>query len=222
MQGLTQKPVLMGEFGAARGSYATAAGAALALHDGQVGSCNYGFDGWLLWTWDTDEQTDFYNGLADGGLINQALAPANRPDPCAPGEFDFFERNLALEKSAQASRSLRDSPASNAANGIGADSWGAGDFAPQWIEIDLGQPVTVRLIRLLTSQTPAGRTVHEVRVGAQHGSLVLVHTFEGETRDLQVLEFKPEAPLENVRYVRITTRSSPSWIGWREIEVIAD
>ena len=222
MQGFTAKPVLMGEFGAARGSYATAAGAALALHDWQVDSCNYGFDGWLLWTWDTDEQTDFYNGLADGGLINQALAPANRPNPCAPGEFAFFERNLAFGKTVAASRALPGNPASYAVNGSGADWWGAGDFAPQWIEIDLGQPATVRLIRLIASQSPAGRTVHEVRVGVQQGSLVLVHTFDSETHDQQVLEFRPEAPLENVRYVRITTRQSPSWIGWREIEVIAE
>lgn len=34
--------------------------------------------------------------LADGGLINQALAPANRPATCQPGAFPFFEHNLAL------------------------------------------------------------------------------------------------------------------------------
>ena len=36
-----------------------------------------------------------------------------------------------------------------------------------------------------------------------------------------ILEFIPEAPVPDVRYVRIVTRSSPSWISWREIEIIA-
>jgi hypothetical protein len=222
MQDFAAKPVLMGEVGAARSSYASAASASLALHDWQVDSCNYGFDGWLLWTWDSTEQADFYNGLDDGGLINQALAPVNRPDPCAARAFEFFERNLALTSTVSASRWLGSNPASYAVDGIGMDWWSAGAFTPQWIEIDLGQPATVRIIRLVVSQSPRGETRHEVRAGAEHGNLTLVHTFEGVTDDLQILEWRPETPLENVRYVRITTRTSPSWIGWREIEVIAE
>jgi hypothetical protein len=221
MQDFAAKPVLMGELGAARSSYASAAGASLALHDWQVDSCNYGFDGWLLWTWDSTEQADFYNGLDDGGLINQSLAPINRPDPCAALVFEFFERNLALTSTVNTSRWLGSNPATYAVDGIGGDWWSAGAFAPQWIEIDLGQRTTVRLIRLVVSQSPRGETSHEVRAGAEHGNLTLVHTFEGVTDDLQVLEWRPETPLENVRYVRVTTRKSPSWIGWREIEVIA-
>jgi hypothetical protein len=42
-----------------------------------------GFDGWLLWTWDTDEQPQIYNALGDGALIEQALAPKLHPDPCS-------------------------------------------------------------------------------------------------------------------------------------------
>jgi len=83
MEGMQQKPIIMGEFGAARSSYAEEAAAARALHDWQVESCDYSFDGWLLWTWDTEEQADFYGGLTDEGQINHQLAPENRPDPCA-------------------------------------------------------------------------------------------------------------------------------------------
>ena len=53
------------------------------------------FDGWLLWTWDGDEQTGFYNGLGMR-LIYQVLAVCSRADPCEPGRFSFFEDNLAL------------------------------------------------------------------------------------------------------------------------------
>ena len=117
MAGMEEKPIVMGEFGAARSAYATEAGAARALHDWQVDSCDYGFDGWLLWTYDTEEQTDFYNGLTGEGLIDTVLMPANRPDPCQAGTFDFFEYNLALDKPAQASRSVPDQPPSGAVDG---------------------------------------------------------------------------------------------------------
>lgn len=84
IDGMTAKPIVMGEFGAFTSSYAQAEDAALALQELQVASCEYGFDGWLLWTWDTDEQPELYNGASGDGLIGRISAPANRPDPCQP------------------------------------------------------------------------------------------------------------------------------------------
>jgi hypothetical protein len=84
MTGYLQKqPVQLGEFGAFVSAYATAAIGAAALRDWQVQSCPYGFTGWLLWTWDTDEQPELWNALSQGGAINQALAPVQRPNPCS-------------------------------------------------------------------------------------------------------------------------------------------
>jgi len=85
--GMTQpsmKPVLMGEFAADLADFATEALAAQALHDWQVGSCAYGFDGWLLWTWDADadERPATWNAIDDTGLVDATLAPAGRPDAC--------------------------------------------------------------------------------------------------------------------------------------------
>lgn len=221
MAGMEAKPIVMGEFGAARSSYSTEAAAARALHDWQVESCDYGFDGWLLWTWDTEEQTDSYNGLTGQGQIDRALAPVYRPDPCRAGAFDFFEHNLALGMHPVASRFLPDQPPSGAVDGTTSQWWGAGDFAPQWIQIDLGQRFSIGLIRLVIAQSPAGRTEHQVWVGSTLDQLSLLHTFEDVTVDSQVLEFTPENPVEDVRYMRVVTRESPSWVGWREIEVLA-
>jgi hypothetical protein len=221
MAGRQDKPIVMGEFGASRAAYASAASTARALHDWQVDSCRYGFDGWLLWTWDSSEQSDFYSGLSDQGQIDQALAPVNRPDPCQPGDFDFFEYNLALGASAAASRSLPDQPPSGAVDGSTRRWWGAGDFAPQWIQIDLGAPVAIGLVRLVITQSPAGETLHQVWVGPATDQIYLLHSFDGHTADTQVLEFEPEQPVENVRFVRVVTLRSPSWIGWQEIEVLA-
>jgi len=82
MTGMEEKPIIMGEYGANRSIYSSSALAAKALVNWQVDSCKYGFDGWLLWTWDIHDDPGFYFALEDDGRINLALAPANRPDPC--------------------------------------------------------------------------------------------------------------------------------------------
>jgi len=88
IDGMAAKPIVMGEFGAFTTTYSRVEDASLALQELQVGSCDYGFDGWLLWTWDTSEQTSgqpvLYSGATGDGLIGRILAPANRPDPCQP------------------------------------------------------------------------------------------------------------------------------------------
>ena len=50
---------------------------------------------------------------------------------------------------------------------------------------------------------------------------VLVKELKGTTHDSQVLDVSDGAPWKNMRYVRVETASSPSWVSWREIEVLA-
>lgn len=83
ISGPTPKPVVIGEFGAFKFAYPSPDAAVPALLAWQRDSCRYGVDGWLLWTWDTQEQPELWNALSDGGVIERALAPNNRPDPCA-------------------------------------------------------------------------------------------------------------------------------------------
>jgi len=84
--GLQQaKPVVMGEFGAFQNSYALIGDAAAALKAWQIGGCPYHLKGWLLWTWDTAEQSPgLWTDQSGDGSIDLALAPAARPDPCSP------------------------------------------------------------------------------------------------------------------------------------------
>ena len=79
-----QKPAMMGEFGAFTSDYAQAPDAATALKSWQIAGCPYNLKGWLLWTWDTDEQPQLWNAMSTGAVINQQLAPSSRPDPCSP------------------------------------------------------------------------------------------------------------------------------------------
>lgn len=221
MAGMRKKPIIMGEFGAFRSLFATDAEAAQALHDWQVDSCNYGFDGWLLWTWDTDEQPELFNAIGGDGFINQVLAPINRPYPCVARNFDFFVENLAIGMSVTATRSAPENPASNVVDGRLDQWWVAAANAPQWIQIDMGNPTTIGLIRLVTVQSPQGITKHQLWVGSTTENLYLLHTFQGNTTDGQVLDYEPVNPIENVRYIRVVTMESPSWVGWKEIEILA-
>lgn len=85
ISGPTRKVVIVGEYGAFRKAYGTAADALAAMKALQAGTCGYGIDGWLLWTWDTDESTErLWNAVDAGGLLADGLSPKARPDPCSP------------------------------------------------------------------------------------------------------------------------------------------
>lgn len=219
MAGMEEKPVIMGEFGVATADVASVDEAAQALMEWQADSCSYGFDGWLLWSWDIRHNNDFYNAVNDDAQIGRALAPALRPDPCQTVDFDFIQTNLARDKEIRVSAFLPDEPPENAVDGTG-EQWGAGAGPPQWIEINLGKSFSVKEIRLTVSQYPEGETTHQIYARGPGQDLQLVHTFQGFTKDKQVLVFEPESPLRDVQYIRVQTVSSPSWVAWKEIEVI--
>lgn len=220
VQNAEEKPIIMGEFGVSMQGASTVDQAAKILMNWQADSCQYGFDGWLLWSWDIHENNDFYSAKSGDSQIEKILAPVNRPNPCETGQFDFIETNVALHAKVTASHALKDQPTSNAVDGTDAQ-WGSGKSPKQWILIDLGKPYLIKKIRLTVGQYPDGNTVHTIEVRGPKGSnYLLVYTFDGFTKDSQVLEFKPAIPIANVQFIRITTVSSPSWVSWKEIEVI--
>jgi hypothetical protein len=103
-----------------------------------------------------------------------------------------------------------------------ANWWAAGGYPPQWIQIDLGAPVSIGRVRLFVSQYPDGSTTHRILTRATPGDpWDLKYTFAGATVDNQVLEYSPVPSWTNVRYVLVDTQSSVSWVAWKEIEVYA-
>lgn len=169
--------------------------------------------------------------MDDSGI--SAVGAPVEPTPFAPERIAHIPfsllstgRNVALGKPVTASNALPTDPPENVVNGLatGGDNWNAGDLAPpQWIEIDLLRPYAVSQIRMLTSQFPEAQfdpTVHSILVrGEGETDYSEVHVFAEETRDDQWLEFSPESPIPNVRYVRIQTTSTIHWVSWGEIEV---
>jgi hypothetical protein len=214
----TAKPVLMAEFGAPTATHATLAAAAEALQTWQADSCAAGFDGWMLWTWDTVGQRTgepaFWNGQDGNGVLERALAPTVRTDPCAP-------TNIAFGKPVASSSAAPEGPAANAVDGLVGTLWNSIGVPPGWIEIDLGALYDISLVRLVVAQTPNGRAVHKIygRAAAGGAPGTELYELDAVTVDGQVVEIAPATPWSGVRYLLVQTVWGPSWPAWREIQV---
>ena len=133
------------------------------------------------------------------------------------------ESNVALGRPVTASSAQADGPAEAAVDGDGDTLWNAGAGPPATIEVDLGSPIRVTEVRLRVSQFPAGATTH--RVSGREvlgGPSVELGTADGSTADNDVLTLTPDPTLPAVRFVRVETVTSPSWVAWREIEVFGE
>jgi predicted amidohydrolase YtcJ len=136
--------------------------------------------------------------------------PPTSPVGCPPGAD-----NVALHAAATASSSLGDRPAAHAVDGDVETGWGAGAHPEQWIEVDLGQQREINCLRLLVDQYPAGHTIHRVNGGAHPDPGRQLGELDAGTEYGDWLELSGPWTL---RYLRITTLESPSWVSWLEIE----
>jgi Ca2+-binding RTX toxin-like protein len=143
-------------------------------------------------------------------------------DRCINGEVTFsceLPENLALGKAATASGELPGFEASLAVDGNPWSYWSSGGFPPQWIEIDLGSVQTVGEIDIHVTQWPDSWTIHRIYGRASESDpYTLLNEVSGYTIDLQALRYYAPAP-QQLRFIRVETTSSASWVGWREIEV---
>jgi hypothetical protein len=132
------------------------------------------------------------------------------------------DANLALGKSVRFSNQFSNFSGALAVDGDFGTLWSSGGGPVQWIEIDLGAVYSISEIRLTTSQYPEGLTTHRI-MGKGPGTgdqFSLLFTFNGNTSDGDRLIFSPDNPIKDIRYIRIETVTSPSWVSWREIEII--
>jgi hypothetical protein len=131
--------------------------------------------------------------------------------------------NLALGKPVRVSNQISDQAGAFAVDGDLGTLWGSGGGPPQWIQIDLGANYSIQAVRLTTSQYPAGVTVHRVlgKGPGTNGEFRLLYTFTGDTTDGQTLTYTPPQPIQGIQFIRVETTVSPSWVAWREIEIVA-
>jgi predicted amidohydrolase YtcJ len=119
-----------------------------------------------------------------------------------------------------ASASLPSSPPALATDGDLETQWGAGADAPQWIELPVDPEQRVIAVRLVVDQFPAGPTTHVVWGRRAGGELIRLaeHTAETDMFDVIEVTFSPV----DLVAIRIETIESPSWVAWREIEIISE
>jgi hypothetical protein len=216
--GFTSKPVIMGEFGALTSQFSSRESGLEQMVELQAASAGLGISGWVFWAWQIEKNPDTYNLVDEGALVNHAIAPAFHPNPASKTITTKFRRNRTSGAKASASGSFENSRPEYAIDGT-ARPWNSGGSAPQWIEIDLQTPDSVKMIRLVVSQSPAGETVHQLlgRTGGE--PYRLIKEVRGVTNDRDVIEV-PTPGLINIRYLKVLTLQSPSWVGWREVEII--
>lgn len=127
--------------------------------------------------------------------------------------------NIALGRPATASGSYTPSAAPFAAvDGDTTTAWNAGGYATQWIEIDLGSDKSVDMAHLKAAQFPPGSVTHVITGRTSDGNGVSLGTFSGYGEQGKWLTVY-SVDTTPVRYVRITTTASPSWVAWWEIEL---
>lgn len=218
MIGVQNKPIVIGELGALMAAYPSAEDAAESMVSWQAASCGYGVQGWLLWAWDSYQGCDVWTALDSSNVIGNALSPKRRSGPTLAASQLIPRRNAARLARRHASRTMDGSSPDLAVDGT-THPWNSGDGPPQWIEIDLQQTESIRGIRLVVSQSPPGKTIHQVWIRGATEEYRMAHEFRGITKDFQVLHHAFNPP-QKARFIKVVTVESPSWVAWREIQAI--
>jgi hypothetical protein len=164
--------------------------------------------------------------MRDGGLVGDANAIALGSSHMNNALLDhFYPPNtwtMPDGRTFYASGTRLSDPPGQAFDRRVESSWSAGDRPlPQWIEADLGRPTTIEGVRLLTSQPIDGATSHRVTGRTADGKEIVLAEFDGTTADNQWLAKTMAKPVADIRYVRVTTATSPFLAAWREIEILS-
>jgi hypothetical protein len=160
-----------------------------------------------------DSEPYTFTGLVRTYLLDPPSLGIRRTGPGA---------NLAYRRPTRASIRLPGYGGELAVDGDPGTLWNSGGGPRQWIEIDLQAPRDIREIRLTVGQSPPGETTHRIwgRGPADGAEFLLLQELKGPTADSQVLVARPEAAWQDLQVLRIETLLSPSWVAWREIEVL--
>ncbi len=156
-------------------------------------------------------------------LVILLMAAACRPAADIPESHEVAQLiNVAVDKAVVTSGVHESFASVNAVDNDIATSWIVATSAGSWIEVDLGEDRPVYRIELVVEQTPEGETTHHV-LGKGDGESryreLLV--FDGATSDGQILAHAPAVPWTGLRWIKVETARTPSWVGWKEIRVFS-
>ncbi|WP_309242957.1 discoidin domain-containing protein [Hyalangium versicolor] len=120
--------------------------------------------------------------------------------------------------SVAASSSYSGAPPQYAVDGNPYTAWNSGVYASAqpFLQIDLGGEFALDRLELRVAQYPSGSTSHQVVGYTNQWVAVGFGTYSGFTADGMLISYKiyNHTP---VRYIRIITTASPSWVAWSEV-----
>ncbi len=155
--------------------------------------------------------------FGDDALIHSARlrlsGTASAPETCGA--------NVALNRPSTASAGA--DRAAMAFDGDYSTAWGAWDWPPHWVEVDLGAGVHICGFRLVVDNSPDAITHHRIWGRTADGAEDLLWSLDQYTVKHKVLDLElPHPTASAYRWVRVETVDSPSWVAWFEIEVLGE
>lgn len=110
-------------------------------------------------------------------------------------------------------------PGTQAVDGNRNTFWKITNEADHWISIDLKANQTINKLILIPQQSKKDRTVHRIEVGPSMNQLKKLIILDQLTENNKIIEIPLLAPVNNVRFIKITSLKNSSWKGWREVQV---
>ena len=148
---------------------------------------------------DTDTGPPLDSGCADrdpdGTVRSVRVRTVQSPSWVAWAEVELHGLEGGERVSLTPRASLRGSHAQGLERVRDGDSdtaWNAGDFAPQWLQLDFDEPVVPSTLRLTVAQSPAGETVHVLETAGPCGDFQQQHRWSAHTSEGQVLTWEAQ------------------------------
>lgn len=108
------------------------------------------------------------------------------------------------------------SDSSRASDGDSCTVWNAGGFAPHAVTFDFGVVTSFRVVTLIPEMTPSGAVEHVIELSDDGKRFAVAHRIQAPLSS-GVPETLRLPRTERARFVRVTSKKSPSWIAWREV-----
>ncbi len=127
--------------------------------------------------------------------------------------------NLAAGKPVTASSFFAGFPVANAVDpDTSGTAWNAGSFGPSWIEVDLGAEYLIGSFVGKAAAAPTGEISHSITGRRNIGTTLSLGSWSGTVGMDQLVPIPCSTALP-VRYIRITSASSASWIAWWDVRL---